>query len=108
MTILVLMKISPKACIEPKVEGRPVRFVERFRPDNLDDCPEVARGLDGREAGLLSKMGAPWVQIQRHHNPPHPRFKTQFYLRQRGGGVDEGEPGVGVPAGLLPPKSICS
>ena len=63
MTILVLMKISPKACIEPKVEGRPVRFVERFRPDNLDDCPEVARGLDGREAGLLSKMGAPWVQI---------------------------------------------
>ena len=62
MTILVLMKISPKACIEPKVEGRPVRFVERFRPDNLDDCPEVARGLDGREE-LLSKMGAPWVQI---------------------------------------------
>lgn len=50
---------SPKACIEPKVEGRPVRFVECFRPDNLDDCPEVARGLDGREAGLLSKMGAP-------------------------------------------------
>ena len=35
-------------------------------------------------------------------------IKTQFYLRQRGGGVDEGEPGVGVPAGLLPPKSICS
>ena len=37
--------------------------MERFRPDNLDDCPEVARGLDGREARLLSKMGAPWVQI---------------------------------------------
>ena len=29
-------------------------------------------------------------------------------LRQRGGGVDDGEPGVGVPAGLKPPTSICS
>ena len=30
------------------------------------------------------------------------------HLRQRGGGVDEGDPGVGVPAGLPPPTSICS
>ena len=30
------------------------------------------------------------------------------HLKQRGGGVDEGDPGVGVPAGLPPPTSICS
>ena len=81
------------------------RELERSRWSRGDGNVVVEDG-SSLSISIIMPILTPWPKSQYHLYHPDHNDDDLRYLRQRG--VDDGEPGVGVPAGLPPPTSICS
>ena len=113
--MIILMKIEELTEGLYKAEGRredgAIREALPSRQSRWSRGLELERSRPSRGDGKVvvedgSSLSRSIILIHLNHSEHND--DDQRYLRQRGGGVEDGEPGVGVPAMLPPPTSISS